>query len=344
MDTNTIVLRLLYILVSQKKRNDRPLQLQTTYCHYDYCIVTKRIIIFSMTAYSTEETFETIQAMRRQEENTYGVCDYLSSIPLQINSSLDTPVDASCRYVMAKWCCEIADFCKYKRETVAIAMNCLDRFMATPTGLQIVLDRNLYQLASMTALYSSVKIHEQEAMDPNLISSLSRGVHTPKAVEEMEAEMLRAIQWRVNPPTAMSFVRSMMDLVPHHVVGVAERETITEITKFQTELAVNDYNFSRFQASSIAFASLLNSLESMSEDAAFVANFENTMAQAVGIDTTSVRGLRMALYELMNGNDNVCLQDIVAETVTSSKIDTSPCGEAMDIEGYYKTSPRSVSA
>ena len=79
--------------------------------------------------------------------------------------------------VMAKWCCEIADFCKYKRETVAIAMNCLDRFMSTPVGHQILLDRNAYQLASMTALYSAVKIHEQEAMDPNLVSSrLRRGV------------------------------------------------------------------------------------------------------------------------------------------------------------------------
>jgi Cyclin, N-terminal domain/Cyclin, C-terminal domain len=296
-----------------------------------------------MDPYSTEQTLQTIQAMRCQEETAYGVSDYLSCIPPKVNCALDTPVDASCRFVMAKWCCEIADFCKYKRETVAVAMNCLDRFMATPVGQQILLDRNLYQLASMTALYSCVKIHEQEAMDPNLISSLSRGVHSPKAVEEMEATMLKAIQWRVNPPTAMSFVRSLMDLVPHHIVGVAERETITEITKFQIELAVNEYKFSGFQASSIAFASLLNSVESLSEDCMFFANFENTMSCTVGIDIQSVRGLRIALYELMNGNDTIVLQNTYVQTASSTKTDASVCGEPINTDGYYKTSPRSVS-
>ncbi|KAG7369201.1 cyclin-like protein [Nitzschia inconspicua] len=292
---------------------------------------------------SNELTLETIQAMRWQEENAYGVSDYLSCIPPQGNCALDTPVDASCRYVMAKWCCEIADFCKYKRETVAVAMNCLDRFMATVVGQEILLDRNSYQLASMTALYSSVKIHEQEAMDPNLISSLSRGVHSPMAVEAMEAKMLRALQWRVNPPTAMSFVRSMMDLVPHHIVGPAERETITEITKFQIELAVNEYSFSRFRPSTIAIASLLNSLESLSEDRMLFANFENTMACALGIDNVSfVRGLRIALYELMNGNDTIALQESIAQATATTKMDTSPCGEAVNSEEHYKTSPRSV--
>merc|ERR1712232_842236 len=97
-------------------------------------------------------------------------------------TALDAPVDSSCRFAMARWCNETADFCNYKRETVAIAINCLDRFMSTPNGREVLLDRNLYQLAAMTALYSSVKIHEQEAMDPDLMSMLSRGVHTPAAV------------------------------------------------------------------------------------------------------------------------------------------------------------------
>jgi hypothetical protein len=292
--------------------------------------------------FTTEQTLETIQAMRFQEENAYCVSDYLPQRP-PVNCALDTPVDASCRFVMAKWCCEIADFCKYKRETVAVAMNCLDRFMASSVGQQILLDRNLYQLACMTALYSSVKIHEQEAMDPILISSLSRGVHSPKAVEEMEAKMLEAIQWRVNPPTAMSFVRCMMDLVPSNTVGAAEREMVTEIAKFQVELTLNEYNFATFRASAIAFASLLNSLESLSNDSTFFANFESTVARSVGIDINSVRLLRIALYELMNGNDTAVLQENTVSTPSPTKID-STCSEPIDVAGYYTSSPRSVNA
>jgi hypothetical protein len=297
-----------------------------------------------MMSSATEQTLETIRAMRHQEDCSYGVSsDYLSQIP-QGNCALDTPVDASCRFVMAKWCCEIADFCNYRRETVAVAMNCLDRFMSTPVGQQILLDRNLYQLASMTALYSCVKIHEQEAMDPNLVSSLSRGVHSPKAVEAMEAKMLNAIQWRVNPPTAMSFVRSMMDLVPHHFVGPDEREVVSEITKLQIELTVNEYEFAGHKASSIAFASLWNSLESLSLDSVFLKNFETIMAQVLGIDVNSLLGLRIALYEMMNGNDNMVLQNQLAVPAASSeKLDAS-CNDPMSTDECYRTSPRSVNA
>jgi len=251
---------------------------------------------------SVEQNLETIGAMRRQEELRYSVVDYLSYLP-EATTALDTPVDASCRFVMAKWCNEIADFCNYKRETVAIAMNCLDRFMSTPNGQEILFDRNLYQLAAMTALYSSDKIHEQEAMDPNLVSTLSRGVHSPQAVEAMESKMLTAIQWRVNPPTAMSFMRSMIDLVPDHLMHSCEKDTVSDIAKFQIEMIVNEYDFCTFNASSIAFACALNAMESVTDDGMLYADFETTIGKTLMVDDSCVRDLRIAIYELMNGSD-----------------------------------------
>lgn len=290
-----------------------------------------------------EQTLETIQVMRGQEETAYGVSDYLSTLPSAMpNSALETPVDASCRFVMAKWCNEIADFCNYKRETVAVAMNCLDRFMSTPSGREILLDRNLYQLSAMTALYSSVKIHEQEAMDPNLVSSLSRGAHSPKAVEAMESRMLSAIQWRVNPPTAMSFVRMMIDLIPEHMLGASERETITELTRFQIEMSVNEYEFSRFHASSIAFACILNATESVSDDGMFYSTFESSMGAALGVNVRGLRDLRIALYELMSGcGDNVVLPQRSA--TAEMTMESSNYSEPISKECFY-ASPRSVNA
>jgi hypothetical protein len=299
---------------------------------------------------NTEQILETIHVMRRQEESSYcGVSDYLSNLPQHVTSSspLETPVDASCRFVMAKWCNEIADFCNYKRETVAIAMNCLDRFMSTPAGQQILFDRNQYQLSAMTALYTSVKIHEQEAMDPNLISSLSRGVHTPQAVEAMEAKMLSAVQWRMNPPTAMSFVRMMMDLVPDHVVGLCERETIMEVARFQVEMAIGEYDFSRVSASTVAFSCLLNAIESLSEDGMFYTNFESTMANAVGIDPRGLRDIRIALYELMNGNDTTMLvqqEPVPVHDTTPAASSKAVESSAFGMEDCYGNSPRSVNA
>lgn len=249
---------------------------------------------------SFEDALETIHTMRRQEELAYSVSDYLSCLP---QTPLETPVDASCRNLMAKWCSEIAEFCKYKKETVAIAMNCLDRFMASPSGYKVLLDRNQYQLAAMTALYSSVKVHEQEAMDPNLVSSLSRGVHSAQAVEAMESKMLNAIQWRVNPPTAMSFVRSMMDLIPGHVMHTSEKDAVADIARIQVETIVNEYDFCTVKASSIAYACALNAMESVVTDGMLLAEFEANMGKTIMVDESCVRDLRNAIYELMNGTD-----------------------------------------
>jgi hypothetical protein len=289
---------------------------------------------------SYEQTLETIQAMRRQEEQGYSVSDYLSCLPTA-TSALDTPVDASCRFVMAKWCNEIADFCNYKRETVAIAMSCLDRFMSTPNGQEILLDRNLYQLASMTALYSSVKIHEQEAMDPTLVSNLSRGVHSPEAVERMEFEMLTSIQWRVNPPTAISFVRSMIGLIPDEIIQACEKETILEIAKFQVEMIINEYDFCTFEESSIALACMLNAIESVTDDGMIYANFETTISKIIRADDAVLRDLRIAIYELMNENTNNDDVRMVTKP-TCTKTNSSYAGALAAGGTNFNSSPRTV--
>jgi len=289
---------------------------------------------------SEEQNVETIHAMRRQEELAYSVVDYLSYLP-ETTTALDTPVDASCRCIMAKWCNEISDFCNYKRETVAIAMNCLDRFMSTPSGQEILFDRNLYQLAAMTALYSSVKIHEQEAMDPNLVSSLSRGVHSAQAVEAMESKMLTAIQWRVNPPTAMSFVRSMIDLVPDHLMHSCQKETVVDIAKLQIEMIVNEYDFCTFNASSVAFACALNAMESVLDDGMLYTNFETTMGKTMMVDDSSVQDLRIAIYELMNGSDDT--NDIPMNSKSySTKTASSRSGSVATQDNNIHSSPRTV--
>lgn len=272
-----------------------------------------------------DETLATIEVMRRQEETGYHVSDYLSQ--LSADAALEScPVDSQCRMVMHKWCNEIVQFCKYSQETVETTMSVLDRFMATQDGYSILLDRSQFQLAVMTALYTTVKVHEHEAMDPNLVSNLSRGAHSPEAVEAMETRMLKAIQWRMNPPTSMSFVRKILNLVPEHLLGASEIQTVVDLAKFQIELAMEKYEFCMLPASSIAVASLLNAVESVSADAMFVADFETTVCSITRVDSSALSNFRVHLYEAINGiepmdvqfeqctaiaGDNKCAQETV---------------------------------
>lgn len=292
---------------------------------------------------SIDETLAIIEVMRSQEEKSYTMCDYLSRVPARViveDPSMHLPVDAHCRAVMQKWCKDIAQYCSYSGETVEIAMNCLDRFMCTADGYSVLLDRGQYQLAVMTALYTVVKIHEHEVMDLRLISSLSQDAHAPEAVEAMEKRMLDALQWRMNPPTPMSFVPKILDLVPEHLMDREEREAIKDLAKFQIELAMEQYKFSILPASSIGIASLFNAVESMSSNQAFVKDFEPAVCRLARVDTTTLRGIRIHLYESINGVEPMDVQFTENAEDAAIPIQNQKFSEGNHGSG---TSPRSVS-
>jgi hypothetical protein len=251
---------------------------------------------------------------------------------------LGTPVDARCRHAMVSWSYQIVDYCNFKRETAAISMSFLDRFCASPGGQYVILDRHEFQLAAMTALYTAVKIHEQQAMDPQLIANLSRGAHTKEAVEQMEFRMLNAIQWRVNPPTAMAFMKHFLDLVPLHILEDQTRTTVIDLAQYQVELAVCDYNLGMQQASSIAFASLLNAIENL-DDGHLLSNFEGAVVHASEIDSRSYQfsDIRIRLYESIAerpGTAQMGTKLAQRSTIASSSFNNS--------DSSIHSSPRSV--
>lgn len=297
-----------------------------------------------------EDTLETIAAMLHQEATGYETRDWMQlqnqleqnepSMPCSTHRPLHVlpePVDIDCRNKMAAWCTQVVDFCKFNRETVEIAMSHLDRFLSTKAGVAARQDRTVYQLASMASLYTAVKIHEPEAMDPKLVSNLSRGAYSPKDVENMEATILMALQWRVNPPTSMAFVRQLLKLVPRDGMDEEMRRTALDLAKFQTELAVNTYEFVTLKASTLAYCSLMNSLESIGLDGKVIGYLGFILSQALHIDGNdpTVAAIQNALYQAV-------LQQPVDPAFGRPRARGSrkPSSRRMSFE----VSPRSVSA
>ena len=160
-------------------------------------------------------------------------------------------------------------------------MSILDRFLCSQDGKIILKNRNQYQLAAMTSLYTAVKLHEPEVMSAQLVATLSRGVHTAQEVEQMELRILNGIAWHVNPPTALSFVREFMKLLPSTLlVDASIKATVFEVTKFQAELAVGDATLISTPASTIAYASLMNALGSVCLDRNAVGYVSSILSQA----------------------------------------------------------------
>lgn len=138
-----------------------------------------------------EDLYSVLSAMLRQEEE------------YQCDSYLDfdeTGIDEDCRTKMAEWVFQVVDCTRLRRETASVSMQYLDRFMCTssPSAERARLDRKEYQLVVLTAFYIATKIFEPFAMEPSLVSRLSRGVHSEEEIVALEYEILVALQWRLN--------------------------------------------------------------------------------------------------------------------------------------------------
>lgn len=223
-----------------------------------------------------EETLRNINAMRRQEESEYFCCDYFYQDAADNFSNEDetdshgnsmAPCDPLCRQVMFYWMVRVVDFFpSMHRETVAYAMSYLDRFLQSEAGAPARRQRSTFQLAAIACLYTSVKIHEHAAVSPKFLEQLSRDEYSVKDVERMEMTILQALKWRLSTPTALTFLRHFMALIPRVLLNDSLREQVYDMAKFQTEVALGDYKYVTVNFSCIAYCSLMNALEALRID------------------------------------------------------------------------------
>lgn len=200
---------------------------------------------------SIDDIMETVRVMLHQETE-YAVTE------LPYPMALPTTVDFEARAKMVEWCGRVVDYCKLETETVCIAMNYTDRMcMKDPS---ILTSRSSYQLVAMTALYTAAKIHAPEAMDPKLVSNLSRGTYTVFEIEEQERRLVSMLQWRLNPPTAHSFVRQFAELFSP-VLHPREQQAATLFALQQIDVFVHkDQCSTTVPASVIAYCAIMNAL------------------------------------------------------------------------------------
>eukprot|EP00534_Pseudo-nitzschia_fraudulenta_P003406 CAMPEP_0201129598 /NCGR_PEP_ID=MMETSP0850-20130426/37518_1 /ASSEMBLY_ACC=CAM_ASM_000622 /TAXON_ID=183588 /ORGANISM="Pseudo-nitzschia fraudulenta, Strain WWA7" /LENGTH=299 /DNA_ID=CAMNT_0047399125 /DNA_START=87 /DNA_END=986 /DNA_ORIENTATION=- len=201
-----------------------------------------------------------LQAMLEQEERYYRINDYFQNKP---RAGEFPPVDADARLKIAEWCMNIGDAYTYSNELTAVAMSCLDRFASTEDGTEILLDRSRYQLAALTSMYVSAKIHCPIALSIELIEEISQYAYSKEDIEAMERRILDAIEWRINPPTAMDFVRIYLDssIASNYVFDQSTHNMLMEVVGCQINLSLLRFDVATTQSSRIAIASLLNAVD-----------------------------------------------------------------------------------
>lgn len=181
----------------------------------------------------------------------------LSPTSAQLEPSEDCP-DSICREKMVEWSYRVCDHFHTKREIVAYAFSYLDRFVD-----RCHCDRKAFKLAAMTALYMSTKIFNQQQMSLSSISDLSRGEFAVHHVSEMESIILQTLNWRMNPPIAQSFIRTLLPLIVQE--DARTMKDLCERAVFFAELAIYDYGLITEDRYVLAIACILNAVESMDE-------------------------------------------------------------------------------
>jgi len=197
------------------------------------------------------DIIERIESLK-QLEKKYICIDYLNETQGRI------VINRECRARMVEWCYQTIDFFKLSRDTVHVAISCLDRFLSTQQGASYLLDARLYQLACIASLYIAVKVYEPVELHVSLLVQLCRGSYTAEQILETEQQVLTTLEWAVHPPSAKAFLQLFLALLPRSI-GVETKRDILDLACYQIEMAVADYDLGvLLKPSATAVASLLN--------------------------------------------------------------------------------------
>jgi len=295
---------------------------------------------------SIDEAPEMLAAMRKQEDKGYVKRNWIHLAQSQKSSKNGRrrglhceAVDSDCREKIAAWCFEIATFCNFNPETVEITLSVLDRFMSTPEGVSARSDRSIYQLASMAALYTTVKVHEPAAMPPQFVCRLSNGAFTPEDITVAETVLLQALKWRVNPPTSSSFIRLLVNLIPTDVLGEEERRIVCQLSQWLIDYAVRSYQFMTVPATTIAICAVNSSLESLGLENTAIVDISYNLSEALHIDGFSddVMWFKFLLYEAL-------LRKPANNTILRCDVRRTICGQKKNRWESIDDSPRTVTA
>lgn len=203
-----------------------------------------------------QEVEETLQMMRKQESTVYRRFDYLATQ----TDLADRVVDGSWRQRIVEWMYGVVDHCNLRRDSVAVAAYYLD--LSLINGL--VVSRREFQLAAMCALQLAIKLYDSILVKLDSMVKLGRGLFNENDVIRMEAQMLKALNWHVHPPTPVCFLRQFLRLLPGSVIPLT-RYLIAEVTRFISEISVCLYKFVKYPPSVIAYAGMLLAIERIDE-------------------------------------------------------------------------------
>eukprot|EP01066_Platyproteum_vivax_P005925 Platyproteum_vivax@DN1801_c0_g1_i1.p1 len=155
-------------------------------------------------------------------------------------------ITARMRSILVDWMAEVHHRFKLNQETLFLAVNYLDRFLA-----QKPISRNRLQLAGVTALWVASKVEDVFQPEMRDFEFVTDKACTRKEMLELETEMLDVLDFQLMVPTACYFQQRYLQ-----VAGVQPKTFVAYMAAFFLECTLGDVQFSAFKPSLLAAASV----------------------------------------------------------------------------------------
>ena len=195
----------------------------------------------------TDDICDRVQVMLMQESTTY-------KVGITNNDGSNIERSNSRRSIMVDWSFHLVDHFSLDREIVEVAFSYLDRFVDRCST-----DDAAFKLACMTCLYIASKTVGPKYIPLKSLSELSEGEFDVQNFIDMEMCVLRALDWRVQPPTTRAFIELFLAFLPSNKVAI--KQALRRRATFYSELSLFDYNCALETQSLLALSSILNAIE-----------------------------------------------------------------------------------
>lgn len=237
---------------------------------------------------------ETLSVMLQKERRRYyASCDYLGILPQsssycsqgavildnddEVEPTTMITITEADRTQLVDWCYKVIDLCKLERETVAMAMDMVDRFLSSNNSsnktceenmaYKVLRDRIQFQLLVVTALYVAIKTNEKTVFGSKLFSIISCDLYSISDIEDMELILLSGLSWYISAPTSLQIANHILKLISERlIIRKSTWADILDEVQYQAEHAVRDYYFVTQRPSTVAMAAIFNALDLVEDD------------------------------------------------------------------------------
>jgi len=156
------------------------------------------------------------------------------------------------RSKVCSWLLEFEDSYGITQDTITVACNYMDRYLS-----QVSTKMGILQLIAMGAIFVAAKLHETYPISMTELRDLADGIYLESDIKLMELELLRIIDWKLNPVTPQCFVNHIVQYIPN----VDLRSSIIEESAGFLDVIIPEYRFLCYRPSVQAVAAILCSFE-----------------------------------------------------------------------------------